>query len=132
LELFSSSNSSHSLLPVAAALGAALLLCAVCSFALSAPAAQGLPRVMFACLPPLAFALQEPESLWGQQQPGRVAIDVEIVVLTPGRQGQEKAKQEDRSGAAHGTNCVTACHWDTGGEAGSRIGMRLRLCIWLK
>jgi hypothetical protein len=59
VELFSSSNSSHNLLPVAAALGAALLLCAVCSFATSAPAAPGLPRVMFACLPPLAFALQE-------------------------------------------------------------------------
>jgi hypothetical protein len=59
VELFSRSNASHNLLPLAAALGAALLLYAVCSVATSAPAARRLPRLMFACLPPLAFALQE-------------------------------------------------------------------------
>jgi hypothetical protein len=59
VELFSRSNSSHLLLPLVADLGAALLLWAVCSFATSAPAARRLPPLMFACLPPLAFALQE-------------------------------------------------------------------------
>jgi hypothetical protein len=59
VELFSRSNASHNLLPLAAALGAALLLGAMCSLATSAPAARTLPRLMFACLPPVAFALQE-------------------------------------------------------------------------
>jgi hypothetical protein len=59
VELFSRSNASHNLLPLAAALGAALLLCALYSFATSAPAARRPPRLMFACLPSLAFALQE-------------------------------------------------------------------------
>jgi hypothetical protein len=59
VELFSRSNTSHHLLPLTAALGAAVLLCAMCSFATSAPAARRFPRLMFACLPPLAFALQE-------------------------------------------------------------------------
>jgi hypothetical protein len=59
VELFSRSNMSHNLLPLVAALGGAVLLCAVWSFATNAPAARGLPRLVFACLPPLAFALQE-------------------------------------------------------------------------
>jgi hypothetical protein len=59
VELFSRSNASHDLLPLAAALGAAVLLCAMCSLATSAPAARRFPRLVFACLPPFAFALQE-------------------------------------------------------------------------
>ena len=56
VELFSRSNTSHNLLPLVAALGAALLICAL---ATSPPAALRPPRLMFACLPPLAFTLQE-------------------------------------------------------------------------
>jgi hypothetical protein len=59
MELFSRSNASHNLLPFVGPLGAAVVLFAVCSFATSAPATRTLPRWMFACLPPLAFAFQE-------------------------------------------------------------------------
>ncbi len=59
VELFSQSNSSHGLLPLVAAAGGAALLWAVCSFATNAPPTRQHPRWPFACLPPLAFALQE-------------------------------------------------------------------------
>jgi hypothetical protein len=77
VELFSRSNASHNLLPLAAALGSALLLCALWSFATSAPTARRLPRLLFACLPPLAFALQEHvEYLVGHgHMPWTLAID---------------------------------------------------------
>jgi apolipoprotein N-acyltransferase len=58
-ELFSRSNASHSILPVIAGLGGAALLCAVCSFATTAPTSRRVPRWTFACLPPLLFTLQE-------------------------------------------------------------------------
>ncbi|SRR6266540_5074721 len=58
-ELFSRSNASHSLLPVIAGLGGAALLCAMCSFATTAPAGRRIPRWVFACLPPLLFTFQE-------------------------------------------------------------------------
>jgi hypothetical protein len=59
VELFSRSNASHSVLPLAAALGAAVLLYAVYSAARNAPSARRLPRSIVVYLPPLAFALQE-------------------------------------------------------------------------
>src|SRR5215217_4147689 len=59
VELFSRSNASHNLLPLAGALGTAALVCALCSLATSAPGPPALPRWLFACLPPLVFTLQE-------------------------------------------------------------------------
>jgi hypothetical protein len=60
VELFSRANASHSLLPLMAALGASAVLYAIGSIAAGAPVRRGeLPRFAFACLPPLAFALQE-------------------------------------------------------------------------
>jgi hypothetical protein len=58
-ELFSRSNASHSLVPLIAGLGAMVLLAAVWSFATSAPARRRLPALVFACLPPLVFTVQE-------------------------------------------------------------------------
>jgi hypothetical protein len=59
VELFSRSNATHNALPLVAALSVALLICALVSFAATAQAAPGPPRLLFACLPPLVFALQE-------------------------------------------------------------------------
>src|ERR1051326_1763362 len=59
VELFSRSNATHHMLPLVAALGVALLICALVSFAATAQAAPGPPRLLFACLPPLVFTLQE-------------------------------------------------------------------------
>ena len=58
------------------------------------------------------FALQEPEPLLGQQEPGRIAIDVEILVIGPVSNGilcpqQTRRQQKDEGQAPHGTNCVT-------------------------
>jgi hypothetical protein len=59
VELFSRSNASHNLVPLLAGLGAAVLVAAVLSIAGSAPAKRRLPALVFACLPPLVFAIQE-------------------------------------------------------------------------
>jgi hypothetical protein len=59
VELFSRSNASYSLVPLVAALGAAVLLGAAWSVATSVPAVRRLPMWGFACLPPLVFVVQE-------------------------------------------------------------------------
>jgi hypothetical protein len=59
VELFSRSNASHSLVPLLAGLGTAVLLVAICSLAASSPGKRRLPVWAFACLPPLAFMVQE-------------------------------------------------------------------------
>ena len=73
----------------------------------------------------------------GQQQPRGVAIDVEILViriLANRILTAEQTHQRQRDGnyAAHADNCVTACHMDTGGEAGPRTFGPQRDCIYLK
>jgi hypothetical protein len=59
VELFARSNGSHALLPLAIALGAVVLLYALCSLAISTPGPRRLHGWAFACLPPLVFTVQE-------------------------------------------------------------------------
>jgi hypothetical protein len=58
-ELFSGSSASRDLLPFVLALGAIALACSLWSFATTAPARRRLPLWAFACLPAVAFAVQE-------------------------------------------------------------------------
>jgi hypothetical protein len=58
-ELFSRSNPTHRLLPVAVAVGAAVLVVAACRFATTASPHRRHPGWVFALLPPLVFTLQE-------------------------------------------------------------------------
>src|SRR5213075_559154 len=57
---------------------------------------------------PLAFALDESETLGRQQEPGRIAIDVEIFIRR-GLSAQQAGKYgPDEHRTPHGHNCVTA------------------------
>ena len=79
-ELFASTNESHALLLPAAALGLAVLLCAVWSCTKAAPARMRLPRWVFACLPPVVFAVQEHvEHLISHGVPWTLAADPTFV-----------------------------------------------------
>ncbi len=79
-ELFATTNESHALLLPAAALGVALLLCAVWACTKAAPARMRLPRWVFACLPPVVFAVQEHvEHLISHGAPWTLAADPTFV-----------------------------------------------------
>jgi hypothetical protein len=79
-ELFASTNESHALLLPATALGLALMLCALWACTKAPPARMRLPRWVFACLPPVVFAVQEHvEHLIAHGAPWTLAVDPTFV-----------------------------------------------------